>query len=152
MANTALSQERLRIIAALHLLSDKYGTLEDTARILSVMAAVAPDRPEIAVAQARNLLYSKNYAEARLLLNRAEEKHPRNPVVKAMLALCMYIQQDSLWETYAEDTLGMPDNNAISRGIIEALAKSSGQTLRGMPTEADAAPQQPYQPAMGLVC
>ncbi|CAM4007381.1 HrpB1 family type III secretion system apparatus protein [Bordetella muralis] len=152
MAPPSLPKDCMRVIAAIHLLSDKYGATDDTAKILAVMAAAAPDRPEIAVAQARNMLVSRDYAEARSLLDRVETKNPDNAMIKAMLALCMYIQQDGMWETCAEEALALPDSNAISRGIIDTLAKRSGQPLRGLSKEDASEPVARHHHVPGLVC
>jgi len=153
MQESALSAPQMKIVVAAHVLADKYGVLADTARILAVMAAAAPGRPEIVAAQARNLMFAKSYTEARDLLERTVAAHPANAVIKAMLALCMYIQQDSLWEAYAEDTLALP-HDAIARGIVETLAKTSGQSLRGLePAQEAATPAaNEHYGFVGLAC
>ena len=84
MQNTALPAAQMKIVVAAHVLSDKYGTHADTARLLAVMAACVPDSPAIVAAQARNLLIARQYTEARDLLARTEAAHPRNAVIKAV--------------------------------------------------------------------
>ncbi len=145
-----LPPQQLKVIIVAQLLADRYGALADTAQMLALMAAVAPGRPEIVAAQARNLMFAKNYADARTLLARAEAAHPGNPVIKAMLAMCMYIQQDGLWEAYAEEALAQPDNT-IARGIVEAIAKVSGRSLNGLAAKAAGHEASPYV-FMGLAC
>jgi thioredoxin-like negative regulator of GroEL len=150
MQQHRLPPEQFKVIIVAQLLADRYGALADTAQMLALMAAVAPDRPEITAAQARNLMFAKNYADARALLAGAEQAHPRNSVIKAMLAMCMYIQQDGLWESYAEEALAQPDN-AIARGIVEAIAKVSGRNIAGLEPKAAAQDAAPYA-FMGLAC
>ncbi|MGN6525062.1 MAG: HrpB1 family type III secretion system apparatus protein [Burkholderiaceae bacterium] len=150
MQNNALSVAQMRIIVAAHVLSDKFGVQADTGRILAVMAASVPDRPEIIAAQARNLLIARQYPEARDLLTEAEAKHPRNAVIKALLAMCMFVQKDSLWEAYAEEALALP-RDAVALGIVEMLSRTSGRALRGL--EARAEPSTPHHYAfVGLAC
>ena len=144
------SPQQVRVIVAMHDLGDRHGAVADTSRILALMAALVPERPEIIAAQARNLMFAKNYAEARGLLQKAEADHPRHAVIKAMLAMCMYIQQDGLWEAYAEEALALP-KDAIARGIIEAVVKSSGKTLLGLASPAEAPSAAPYA-FTGLAC
>lgn len=150
MQNTALPAAQMKIVVAAHVLSDKYGTHADTARLLAVMAACVPDSPAIVAAQARNLLIARQYTEARDLLARTEAAHPRNAVIKALLALCMFIQNDGLWEAFAEEALALP-RDAIALGIIETLSKTSGRTLRGMDTAAQA-PMTDHYAFVGLAC
>lgn len=145
-----LAPQQTKVIIVAQLLADRYGALADTAQILALIAAIAPGRPEIVAAQARNLMFAKNYAEARTLLARAEAAHPANPVIKAMLAMCMYIQQDGLWQAYAEEALAQPDN-VIARGIVEAIVKVSGRNLDGLAPKAVEHDASPYV-FMGLAC
>lgn len=145
-----LPPQQTKVIIVAQLLADRYGALADTAQILALIAAIAPDRPEIVAAQARNLMFAKNYAEARTLLTRAEAAHSTNPVIKAMLAMCMYIQQDGLWQAYAEEALAQPDN-VIARGIVEAIVKVSGRSLDGLAPKAVEHDASPYV-FMGLAC
>jgi len=140
----------MKVIIVTQLLADRYGTNADTAQILALIAALAPGRPEIVAAQARNLMLAKNYTEARALLSRAEASHPTNPVIKAMLAMCMYIQRDGLWEAYAEEALAQPED-AIARGIVEAIAKVSGCSLSGLAPKAEAVDTPPYA-FLGMAC
>jgi thioredoxin-like negative regulator of GroEL len=146
----SLPPQQTKVIIVAQLLADRYGANADTAQILALIAAIAPDRPEIVAAQARNLMFAKNYAEARTLLARAEATHPRNPVIKAMLAMCMYIQRDGLWEAYAEEALAQPED-AIARGIVEAIAKVSGRSLSGLTPRAEAVDASPYA-FLGMAC
>jgi thioredoxin-like negative regulator of GroEL len=146
----SLPPQQTKVIIVAQLLADRYGANADTAQILALIAAIAPDRPEIVAAQARNLMFAKNYAEARTLLARAEATHPRNPVIKAMLAMCMYIQRDGLWEAYAEEALAQPED-AIARGIVEAIAKVSGRSLSGLAPRAEAIDASPYA-FLGMAC
>jgi len=139
-----------KVLIVMQLLADRYGANADTAQILALIAALAPGRPEIVAAQARNLMFAKNYAEARTLLARAEATHPRNPVIKAMLAMCMYIQRDGLWEAYAEEALAQPED-ATARGIVEAIAKVSGHTLSGLAPKAETVDASPYA-FLGMAC
>jgi thioredoxin-like negative regulator of GroEL len=150
MQNTALSAAQMNIVVAAHILSDKFGALADTGRILAVMAAAVPGRAEIVAAQARNLMIAKNYPEARDLLTRTEAAVPANAVIKSLLALCMYIQNDSLWEAYAEEALALP-RDAVAHGIIDTLSKTSGKTLRGQ-SAAQAVPVADHFSFVGLAC
>lgn len=146
-----LPPAQMKIIVAAHVLSDKYGAHADTGRILAVMAASVPDRPEIIAAQGRNLLIAKQYVEARELLERGEAANPRNAVLKSLLALCMYIQNDSLWEAFAEEALALP-KDAIALGIIETLTKVSGRALRGLGEGVEPAPAVDHYAFVGLAC
>jgi len=145
-----LPPQQTKVLIVAQLLADRYGANADTAQILALIAAIAPDRPEIVAAQARNLMFAKNYTEARTLLSRAESSHPTNPVIKAMLAMCMYIQRDGLWEAYAEEALAQPED-AIARGIVEAIAKVSGHNLSGLAPKPEAVDTSPYA-FLGMAC
>lgn len=146
----SLPPQQMKVLIVMQLLADRYGANADTAQILALIAALAPGRPEIVAAQARNLMFAKNYAEARTLLASAEATHPRNPVIKAMLAMCMYIQRDGLWEAYAEEALAQPED-ATARGIVEAIAKVSGHTLIGLAPKAETVDASPYA-FLGMAC
>ncbi len=150
MQESRLSPLHMKVIVAAHILADRHGALADVGRLLAVMSAIAPGRPEIVAAQARNLMFAKNYADARSLLASTEAEHPKNAVIKSMLAMCMYIQKDGLWEAYAEEALALP-RDAIAHGIVESIVKVSGTALRGLnpPQTHDA--ELPFS-YFGLAC
>jgi hypothetical protein len=150
MQESRLSALQMKVIVAAHVLADQHGALADVGRLLAVMAAVAPGRPEIIAAQARNLMFAKNYGDARNLLARAEAEHAGNAVIKSMLAMCMYIQKDGLWQAYAEEALALP-RDAIAHGIVESIVKVSGTTLHGLNPAATQETTQPFS-YMGLAC
>ena len=150
MKESGLSAARMKVILAAHLLAEHFGAVADTGRILAVIAAAVPNRPEIVAAQARNLMLAAQYAEARELLQRTEAQHPANAAIKAMLALCLFAQTDPLWEAYAEEALALP-RDVIAHSIIETLATRSGKSMPGLQAEAE--PSSPSPMAyVGLHC
>jgi len=140
----------IKIIVAMQRLSDQYGDRVDCGRLLDVMAAAAPGRPEIAAAQALNLIKLKSYAEARSMLEQVERQHPRNTVIKALLAMCLYMQGDGLWVNYAEESFQLPAD-AVARSLAEGLAKRAGVILHVPDTPAEPFDNS-YPLVGGLAC
>ena len=139
------------IIRAMNSLAASCGSADDVGRILAYMAELFPNRPEIVAAQVRILLLQKNYSDAREMLAKAEDANPSSAVVKAMTAICLYIQADPLWEAYAQEALSLPPN-AVSTALIESLVKSSGKSL-GAPRAGAGAVQPVHDYSfVGLAC
>lgn len=139
------------IIRAMNSLAAAYGSPDDAGRILEYMAALVPNRPEIVAAQVRILLLQKNYSEARSMLLKAESANPANAVIKAMAAICLYIQADPLWESYVAEALALPPT-VMTTALLDSLAKSSGKQFgrAGAQTSAPGTPVDYH--SYGLAC
>lgn len=149
MPASKLPDWQIDVFSAVYALAAQYGSAPDVACILRVMSALRPDLPLIAAAQARVLLHRGEATAARSLLERTDARHPTNATVKAMLSLCLYVQQDGLWEAYAEEALALPPDPA-ARGIIEALASAANKQLQGL--ASDAMVPTPLILMSGLAC
>lgn len=143
------------LFAAVYSLATEIAPRADVAAVLKLMSAAHPNLPQLAAAEARILIHAGDFTGARSLLERAERSHPANAVIKAMLAFSLFVQQDGLWEAYAEEALALP-SDAAARGIVDALEGASGKQIRRPAAGAsnDAWPGNPLSmvPPMGLAC
>ena len=152
MSTTSPAQDwQTSVMRATNSLAASYGAPDDVGRILAYLSEVFPNRPEIVAAQVRVLLMQKNYSDARAMLSKSEEANPRSPVIKAMTAICLYIQGDPLWEAYVQETLALPPN-AVSTAVVASLMKASGKAFNA--PAAGAAAEQPAHDYsfVGLAC
>ena len=149
--STPAGDWQITIIRAMNSLAASCGSADDVGRILAYMAELFPSRPEVVAAQVRILLLQKNYSDARAMLAKAEEANPASAVIKAMTAICLYIQADPLWEAYAQDALALP-SNVVSTALIESLVKSSGKALGAPRADAGAAQAGHDYSFVGLAC
>ena len=143
------------LFAAVYSLASEIAPRNDVATVLKLMSAVHPNLPQLAAAEARILIHGGDFAGARSLLERAEHKHPTNAVIKAMLSFTLFVQQDGLWEAYAEEALALP-TDAAARGIVDALEAASGKQIRKPSTSASndthGGSHLSMVPPMGLAC
>ena len=142
----------LAVIRSMNGLATSFGSPEDAGILLAYMAAAFPNRPEVTVAQVRLLLLRDNHSEARSMLADAERSHPTNSVIKAMTALCLYMQSDPLWQAYAEEAAALPPT-PITKALVERLAKASGKAIGSAAPGGEPAPAtMDYQMFQGLAC
>jgi thioredoxin-like negative regulator of GroEL len=100
----------------IHLLADIFelgctnGCHQETVTVLKLLKHVRPDASPLALVEAWNLIEMRRLAAARELLDAAESAHPADPMTKAMLVMCLYLQGDSLWQAYASEVRQLPDN------------------------------------------
>jgi len=141
------------LFAAVYSLATDVAPRADVAAVLRLMAAVHPNLPQLVAAEARLLIHAGDLSGARALLDRGEAAHPSNAVIKAMLSFCLFVQQDGLWEAYAEEALALP-HDAAARGIIDALEAASGQQVRVRAADAPAQSGSHLSmvPPMGMAC
>jgi type III secretion protein HrpB1 len=126
-----------------------HGKLGDIQTLLNFMSAQYPEVAQLIAAKADILLRVGSYSEARQMLEAADQRTPNTPILKAMLAFCLLAQNDSLWESYARDTMALPNDEA-ARTIVQALAAARGVTLDGGSDAGDAS--HSHLPPMGIAC
>ena len=153
MSATKLPKWQTDLFAAVYALATDVAPRADVAAVLRLMSAAHPNLPQLAAAEARILIHAGDVAGARALLERAERSHPSNAVIKAMLAFCLFVQQDGLWLAYAEEALALPPD-AAARGIIEAVESASGQRVRAAVDDgaAHGGSHLSMMPPMGMAC
>jgi Bacterial type III secretion protein (HrpB1_HrpK) len=115
----------------IHLLADVFelgcthGCRHETVTVLKLLKQVRPDVSPLALIEAWNLIEMRQFAAARELLDAAESEHPADPMTKAVLVMCLYLQGDSLWQAYASDVRRLPGNDeavAMVAAIEEVAA------------------------------
>ena len=151
MSTLKLPKWQIKIIVEMYSLANKHGTVGDVACLVDLMARACPGIPEVIAAQARIIMCQRDYLGARELLVRSEAQYPDNAVIKALLAFCLFNLRDSVWESYAEDTLALP-HDEIAQAIIETIAALSNKQLRSSRSAATSTSESFVMPMMGLAC
>ena len=154
---TSLSRRQLAIFAEVfRLAGDLDGTSgADVALVLRVLATARPNLPQIAAAEARLRLQARDFTGARSLLEDAERAVPRSALVKAMLAVTMFMQGDGLWHACADEVRALPrDENAhaMVAAIERADRSEPDSSADGPDGGADSAPTMTWMPLAGLAC
>ncbi|WP_162249218.1 MULTISPECIES: HrpB1 family type III secretion system apparatus protein [unclassified Rhizobacter] len=149
MSAPKLPKWQTDLFAAVYTLATDIAPRADVAAVLKLMSAVHPNLPQLAAAEARILIHAGDLNGARSVLERTERAHPSNAVIKAMLSFCLYVQQDGLWEAYAEEALALP-HDAAARGIIQAVEASSNKKIRVLSQDTSA--HLSMLPPMAMVC
>jgi len=117
--------------------------------LLELMALLQPDQPQIAAAQAWVRLQQGELSGARAMLEQADEKHPGSPTIKSLLAYCLFVQGDGLWQHYVRETIALPDN-ATALEVVKVVAAAAKVPFDGLDGAVPAASAP--MPMMGLAC
>ena len=154
---TALSRRQLAIFAEVFRLADQLGGKSgaDVALVLRVLATARPNLPQIAAAEARLRLQCCDFTGARNLLEDAERASPGSALIKAMLALTLFMQGDGLWHAYAGDVRALPFDESAN-AIVDAIERAGGTEPDPTAGAADAELDEPgptaWMPVIGLAC
>lgn len=150
MTHHQLPKGQLQILANVFVLGIDFGVPEDSHAVLKVLRHAKPDMPGLAASEARFRIHEGDMHGARALLETADAAHSGTPIIKAMLALCLYLQRDGLWQAYAEETRALGDKNATS--IVDSLdAISRGVREKALPDSAVDVPEE-ATPMTGMLC
>lgn len=120
-------------------------------QILRLMAELHPAMPEIPIAQALQMMKSRDFLGARLLLEKVETAHPRNAQIKALLAWTLYMQQERSWKSYAEDAMALPLDHTASV-LVETISRITNTPIRGLHAAAGDPSPAFDVPITGLAC
>jgi predicted Zn-dependent protease len=151
MPTPKLPKPIVDIFADIFSLGHTYGKVGEIHTLLNFMSSMYPDIAQIVAAKADILLRIGDYREARAMLETADIRTPNTPILKAMLAFCLLAQNDNMWESYANETMALPVDEA-ARTIVQALATARGVTLDGGSTATSASEPQSHLPPMGIAC
>jgi hypothetical protein len=112
--------------------------------LLRLFRVLWPEQTILIIGQASRLWAAAHYRAARELLEQADAAHPRDPLIKAWLALTLLSLRDGLWQSYVEEVRILP-HHALARQVVEIVEKASrGQVATGR-AEAETPPADPDQ-------
>jgi thioredoxin-like negative regulator of GroEL len=112
------------LFADVFVMGNELRCTEDTQPVLQLLRHVLPDVSELLLAEASQYLSARDYVSARQLLEEVDAKDANNANVKAMLAACLYFQNDSLWNSYAYEVHQLPED-ADALKIIASLESAA---------------------------
>jgi ATP/maltotriose-dependent transcriptional regulator MalT len=95
---------------------------EDLVAVIRVLRAIMPNQPRLIVSEAWSQMNAGRLAEARALLDEAEERFPDDAPIKALKALCLHDQHDPHWHAYADLVRQYPDDED-AQDILRFLEK-----------------------------
>lgn len=124
MNSNDLPPQLIHLLADVFELGCTHGCRNETVTVLRLLKHVRPDVSPLALIEAWNLIELRQFAAARELLDTAESEYPADPMTKALLVMCLYLQGDSLWQAYASEVRRSPDNKEAVAVVaaIEAVA------------------------------
>ncbi|MCX2865597.1 HrpB1 family type III secretion system apparatus protein [Paucibacter sp. PLA-PC-4] len=145
-----------QLFAAVLQVAGEINAVNERAVLLELMAQLRPGQPEIAAMRAWVMLQQGDSAGARTTLERIDHEHPGHAIIKALLAYCLHVQRDSLWQAYVHETLALPLDSA-STEILKVIAAASGTAFHGLEEAATSASVSEShhlnrQPIAGLSC
>lgn len=120
MNSPELPPQLMSMLADIFELGCTNGCHSDTVAMLKLLKQMRPDVLPLVLVEAWNLIEMRQLASARELLDAAEAAHPADPMTKALLAMCLYLQGDSLWQAYATEVHHLA-NNAEAVAMIVAI-------------------------------
>jgi type III secretion system HrpB1/HrpK family protein len=101
---------------------------EDVIAVVRALRRLRPKAWELSMVEVWALLSTRDYVGGRQLLEDLERDSPDSALLKAMLALCLKLQEDSVWASYAEQVRAMtpPDEEALA---VVRLAEKHGTPI-----------------------
>lgn len=139
------------LFAAVLQVASEVNAVSERSVLLQLLSQLRPDQPQIAAAQAWVMLQQGDAAGARATLDQIDHRQPDLPIIKALLAYCLYVQRDGLWEAYAREALALPRNEAAIE-VIRVIAAASKVHLEGLDDDARGAQSLGLIPPTGLSC
>jgi predicted Zn-dependent protease len=88
---------------------------------LQALLAAHPDRPELAIALAQRHLLSGDLADAREVLEAAEQHGARHPLMGALLAYTLHALKDPAWRLRAYEVESEP-HDSLCASLLAALS------------------------------
>jgi Bacterial type III secretion protein (HrpB1_HrpK) len=83
---------------------------DDGSALVNLLRFLRPNDPGLIIAQAVQKLSKSDHLAARALIEDAERQFGDKADFKALMAVCLYLQSDPLWHSYANEVRDMPDN------------------------------------------
>jgi hypothetical protein len=114
------------MLADLLALSSSLQRREDSVAMLELLQLLRPDVVPLVLLEAWHLIEMRRFGAARELLEGTERAHPQDAMTKALLVMCLYLQGDSLWQSYIADIGGLPDN-AQATAMVAAIEAVAGE-------------------------
>jgi type III secretion protein HrpB1 len=87
---------------------------------LQALLAAHPDRPELAIALAQQHLVAGDVADAREVLESAEQHGARHPLLGALLAFTLHALKDPAWRLRAYEVESEP-HDSLCDSLLAAL-------------------------------
>jgi hypothetical protein len=122
MSELKIDTKLVNMFIDLFLLGNQQKAHEDTTTIVRLIKLARPSEYNLAVIEGWQLIGSKDYVGARQLLEEADMSNPGTPMFKALLAFCLMLQGESVWQSYALEVNNLPpheDALAVVRALEE---------------------------------
>jgi predicted Zn-dependent protease len=126
MKSSELPPQLISLLADAFQLGSTHGCREETVAVLKLLRHVRPDASPLTLIEAWSLIEMGRLSAARELLEAAEATNPGDPMTKAILVMCLYLQGETLWQAYAGEVHQMADNEEALAVVtaIEEIAQS----------------------------
>jgi thioredoxin-like negative regulator of GroEL len=106
----------------LFMLGNELNAFDETASLARLVMKLKPEAHRLVAVEAWQLIRASKFPAAREMLEAADAANPREPMLKALLALCLMSQGDSLWQAYLEELRCLPaqdETQTIARVLEE---------------------------------
>jgi thioredoxin-like negative regulator of GroEL len=126
MTQLALSQQQVNLFVDVFLLGNELNAAEDTSAVVRLIKHVRPNEYSLVIVEAWQLIRAQEFAIARQLLEEADNTHPKQAMLKTLLAFCLLSQGDSLWRSYLEEAQTLSANEDVSTMVrtLEEFAQN----------------------------
>lgn len=127
MPHLELSPQQVNLLVDVFLLGNEVQASEETASVVRLIKQVRPTECGLAVVESWQLIRAGRLAEARQLLEDADAATPSQPMLKALLALCLLSQNDSLWQSYLDELRFMQADDEVQAMVrtLEAFSQDN---------------------------
>lgn len=127
MPHLELSPQQVNLLVDVFLLGNEVQASEETAAVVRLIKQVRPAECGLAVVESWQLIRAGRLAQARQLLEDADAATPSQPMLKALLALCLLSQNDSLWQSYLDELRFMQADDEVQAMVrtLEAFSQDN---------------------------
>jgi thioredoxin-like negative regulator of GroEL len=137
----------LRLLADVFLLGVDARTPQEALAVVQVLRAARPASPEFAIAEALQMMANGDRPGARHLLEDADARCPGHAHVKAVLALALFVEGDSLWQECVRQVRHLPPHGK-ARAIVDAVESMSNGEPAALQADTAAAGDETVAPCM----
>jgi thioredoxin-like negative regulator of GroEL len=120
MNTQSISPAALDLLIEAFMTGNENGRTDETLVVLRAVRLFRPEAIDLVVPEAWQLIGKRHMPAARQLLESADAEAPGRPAIKALLATCLFLSGDGLWQAYLSEARALdPDKDVMA--MINAL-------------------------------
>lgn len=131
MNTQSVSPEVLDLLIEAFITGNEIGRPDETLVVLRAVKHFRPEAIDLVVTEAWQLIGKRHMPAARQLLESTDAESPGRPAIKALLAVCLFLSGDGLWQAYLAEARALNPNKEVLAMInaLDAMNSSEGGDL-----------------------